>query len=182
MDGLDLLERCYTLLERAVADRRSPFRTFCIATSSPDGPQARFVVLRKASRSSRGVTFWTDIRSPKVDQLRVDDRLQALFWHPNLGVQLRLTGTVGITTTEDEDVSALFASLPDHAVRDYASLDAPGKAHGRSGFERERARENFAVVSLIPTTCDLLVLERERHRRFAFDLTAEEPTAVPLVP
>ena len=70
-DDLDLtLKEILGLMERAVKDRKSGFHNFVVATSSFDNmPDARIVVLRGFDSKKMEISFHSDLRSQKVNQL-----------------------------------------------------------------------------------------------------------------
>ena len=63
------LKFAWASVGRGVQDRRSAFHTPVLATQSPDGPQARVLVLRAADAQARILTFHTDTRSAKLSEL-----------------------------------------------------------------------------------------------------------------
>ena len=179
-DAAQWLAHAFALLERARADRRSPMRTFALATAQDGRPQARYVVLRGVDREAHAIQFWTDRRSSKVTQF---GEAAALFWSPKASLQLRLDGPVEMAGTEDGEVAQLFDGLPDGALRDYATHAAPGTltegdADARGG--RELARENFLSCRLVAREADLVHLGSDRHSRFRYGFRPFE--AVEVVP
>ena len=78
-----IYDEAWGMLERGVADRRSPARHPTIATVSPDGqPQARTVVLRAASRAAQTVEFYSDTRAAKLAALGKTPLAVVHVWHP----------------------------------------------------------------------------------------------------
>lgn len=114
-------------LLRGVADRRSPFRTPALATTSLDGlPEVRTVVLRGADVASRTLTFHSDLRSPKVAALGRRPYAAWMFYDRRGRIQIRASGP---TTIEAGGalVDAAWARTTASARRTYATATGPGR-------------------------------------------------------
>ena len=169
-DGAVWLQRAADLLARGVRDRHSHWRTFALATCGADGPAVRSVALRGFEREGCVIEFWTDRRSAKVEALA--GGAAAMFWDPRSHIQLRLSGRVETADMTDADVARVAKGLPDEALRNYATLAAPGSIAGKGDPDarggRELAYENLMSCRLVPERGDLVHLGRERHRRFGY--------------
>jgi pyridoxamine 5'-phosphate oxidase len=82
---------------------------FVLATAGVDGmPDSRIVLLK--GLDERGFVFFTNYSSRKGEELAANPRAALLFpWHP-LERQVRVEGTVGRLSVEENDV--YFASRP----------------------------------------------------------------------
>lgn len=174
-NGADWLQRAADLMTRGVRDRHSAWRTFSLATVEDGAPAVRSVALRgfereRFARERFAVEFWTDRRSAKVRAL--PDGAAAVFWDPRSHLQLRLRGRVELADMDAEAVAAVARSLPDEALRNYATLGAPGTKAGSGNPDerggRELAYRNLLSCTIVPTAGDLVHLGRERHRRFLY--------------
>ena len=168
-DGADWLRRAADLLARGVRDRHSHWRTFALATVDEGGPAVRSVALRGFERDRTMVEFWTDRRSAKVPAFA--NGAAAMFWDPRSHIQLRLRGRIETADMSDEAVAQVAKGLPDEALRNYATLSAPGTQADHDLDERggrELAYQNLMSCRLIPATADLVHLGRDRHRRFRY--------------
>ena len=189
--GARLLARTFALLHQAAESRGLAFRSFALASTEPTStgearPAVRTVVLRSVDPPSHAVTFWTDRRTAKVAQL--SRPVEALFWDPVSAIQLRLAARAQLAGTGQDEVAALFDGLPDEALHDYASERAPGAERtfdaspfDRDRVDRDRARANFLRVTLVGTSCDLLELRPQGHRRFSIALGSDEPQVRPII-
>jgi pyridoxamine 5'-phosphate oxidase len=123
----DLDSAIWAELSRAVGDKGHPWRVMALATVDADGEaQARHVVLREAQPALRQLMFFTDRRSPKVEQMRRHDRGTLLMWNPQRGCQLRLKVRLEIIDSGLE-VSSRWARLAlSPAAQDYLSPLPPG--------------------------------------------------------
>jgi pyridoxamine 5'-phosphate oxidase len=80
-----------------------------LATATPDGrPSARIVLLKGADQ--RGLTFFTDYRSRKGEELGLNPAVALVFWWGELERQVRVSGNAApISEAESE---AYFRSRP----------------------------------------------------------------------
>ena len=97
-----------------------------LATVGPGGqPSARVVSLMRIG--DEGFTFYTNYRSNKGRELAVNPRAALLFHWPEIGRQVRITGSV--EPTGGDDVKAYFESQPPEArVSAWASWQSSGIA------------------------------------------------------
>lgn len=80
-----------------------------LATATPDGvPSARIVLLRGVD--PRGLTFFTDYRSRKGQDLSANPRAALCFYWGDLERQVRVTGSVEKVSREES--AAYFATRP----------------------------------------------------------------------
>lgn len=80
-----------------------------LATATPDGrPSARVVLLR--GLDTRGITFFTNRKSRKGDELRVNLRAAAVIHWWELGRQVRIEGAV--EETSDQESLAYWETRP----------------------------------------------------------------------
>lgn len=159
-DPRDLLDRVWSHLTRGVADRRHPARHPVLATMGPDGPEARILVLRAASRAERVLELHTDALSPKVAQMAAEPRVALHVWVPKDRLQIRMRARAEVGPGDP----ALFASLPEAARANYGGA-APGSALGDGGAGGDPAR--FALIRCTLLEIDALELS-DPHRRALF--------------
>ena len=80
-----------------------------LATATPDGrPSARMVLLR--GFDERGFCFYTNYESRKGTELAANPRAALVFWWGELERQVRIEGTVSVTSREESE--AYFHSRP----------------------------------------------------------------------
>ena len=173
--GSDELTRVLGLLRRATRDRRSSLRNVSLATvEASGGPRLRTLVLRGVGEGGETFDFWTDTRSSKVSEIAANPRVALLFWDGR-SIQLRAEGRATIAAArDDESVARTLASLQDHALTDYASRSGPGGAPaGEAADLRAEASRFFARIRVETERMDLLLLAREGHRRWLFEVCGE---------
>lgn len=180
-DRLDaVLNQVWGLLIEGAARRHSPFHQGVFASLGEYGPDARYVVLRRAERETSRLAFHTDRRSPKLRQLHDDPRASWCFFGE--GVQLRLAGRA-IARLDGEAVEAAWQRTTDFGRRCYTVEHAPGArlAEAGSGLPDDAlrpglapalvdlGREHFALVEFMLERIDWLHLAHSGHRRAQFE-------------
>lgn len=168
----------WNALGSAAADGSHPFRFAAVATGSPAACALRTVVLREVHAERRQLVFFTDVRSPKISELRAAPRLAWLFYDAAERVQVRATATARIHHN-DEIAARGWEQTPVTGRLNYSTVDAPGTALDgwadslpaelRVAAPDERntmaGRGNFAVVATVVDRLDWLWLNPAGHRR-----------------
>jgi pyridoxamine 5'-phosphate oxidase len=181
----------WTLLSRAVEDRGSGWRLPVVASRSDAGVRQRTMVLRAVDVAQRTMLVHTDVRSPKVTQIRADDRVSMLFYDSVLAVQLSVTATASIHTTDGLADDLWQASHPlslKYCLGPYAPgtpVAAPTVNMPEDWIDRtptheslNDARRNFAVVAFAVRNIDWLSLSRAGNLRAIFEYTIDHPESV----
>jgi len=159
-------------LAACTADPAHAWRTAVLATATPDGADARVVILREADATNRTVTFFTDARSPKVAQIGAQPHGTLVLWSAALQWQLRLRAALAVQAS-GLAVSSRWATLAmTPAALDYLAPRPPGDAVAQPSPERG-SRSHFAVVTAHVASIDWLEVHADGHRRAR--LAAGEP-------
>ena len=159
-----LLETVWSLFEQGQRDRSHPARHPSLATTGPDGPSARTVVLRGVNRIEGALEFHTDALSPKCDHIRKDPRVAIHVWCPDPSLQLRLTAVARLEPGDP----AVFAKLLPQAQINYG-----GAAPGTPLDEADPATPTGDPARFLRVICkietiDVLHLDTPTHRRALF--------------
>lgn len=147
----------------AAETRSGPAHLVQLATTGPNGPEARLIVLRAADRAASEIKFWTHSNTPKVQHLRAAPRAAGLIWDAAAQMQIRLTLHVTIGPGSAE----VWDKLPDAARQNYLSGPAPGAPLGAPDDMLGAASDpaNFAVLTARIERLDVLSLATTPHRR-----------------
>lgn len=157
-------------LGRATVDKRHPFRYPVLGTLGLESAELRTVVLRDLDSVAKKLYFFTDSRSPKVEQLKQQDTASLLFYHPRRKVQLRIKGRC--TRHHQNELSQEYlARLPEEQTKDYRSRRAPGAMPGPGGLIEDPSI-HFMVLEIRVSAIDFLQLNAEGHQRFHLTYTA----------
>lgn len=186
-------DEAWTRLAQACDDPMRPMRNVVLATvDDRNAPDARLMVLRGADRDHGHLWFYTDIRSPKVEQLRARPATSVILWDPAARVQLRITGTAEIKTNGDRaddhwrqatmGQQVLLAS-PDDPGRPLTQPDPRliGMKRALDAGEERTARSRFAVIEITIGSVEWLQISDDGQRR-AILHAANGWAAQPLAP
>ena len=117
----EIQNKYWSMLDDAVTNRSSPFRIPVFMCAHQDEIDGRIVVLRKSDRSNNLLQFHTDLRSPKVDILKANNKASLLFYDKEEKIQLRIKVECEInnqnSTTEEswkktQHISCLLYTSP----------------------------------------------------------------------
>lgn len=155
-----------------------PFRWPVLSTVAADGgPDSRIVVLRRFDPDGRLLVFHTDVRSPKVADLRRDSRCGFLFYDPDDRLQVRVRATAAVHHADDF-ARREFDALPGHNRATYASAglpgadepaDAPFDYPPKPPADEAVAFGHFVAVACVIERADTLELHPSGHRRAVFE-------------
>ncbi len=169
------LRHAWALLVRGAADRRSPLHTVAVATTARDGaPDVRTVVLRAADPDLWQVSFHTDARSRKMEDLARDPRIGIVAYDPGAKVQIRCRGTATCHAGDAEAATA-WARSQTLSRACYAQGPAPGTPLDTPLIEVPDGQaqpglgyENFVKVTVSVEEVEWLYLAHGGHRRARF--------------
>lgn len=184
-----LHEEIWRRLAVAPAASADTFRLPGLATVRSGFPANRVVVLRRVNETLRELDFHTDIRSPKVEDLRACPCVVWLFHDPAARVQIRAAARATIHF-QDEASAAAWPGVPPASALAYASPLAPGDRRERADSPAESSaatepaagRANFAVVRTTVERLDWLWLREGGHFRAVFEWVDERWTGHWLTP
>jgi len=179
-DNLELVEEhIWIMLEKGVSSYRAPFHYVTVASIDHDRPDLRTVILRDVDKGRREISFHTDLRSPKVTQLKKNSAISFLFYDAENRIQLRCSGEAVLHFKDARAELAWRKSrlssqlcytnllpsgsdLPAPELIDLSRTDV-------SDEELEKAFANFLVVTSKINEIDWLFLHHKGHRRVKFD-------------
>lgn len=177
----DLEADCWRQLVSAPKHKQSGFKTLTVATCTPDGADARTVVLRQADAQRKYVWFHSDARAGKIIQLEIFPNATLLFWDDKQQLQLRLTVEPRLHT-DDDMADKHWKNLWLGGRKSYLSEQIPGSELPAPypGFPphlgqelptqevSEAGRPNFAVIECRVLSLDYLHLSRAGQTRARF--------------
>lgn len=179
-----LIVHIWNSLKSAAENQGHPWRIPALATVSPDGrPAVRSVVLRRALVETFTLVAHTDVRSPKVVDLRVSPATEWLFYDHESQVQIRLQGESRIITSGTEYEEA-WVSTPGVLRPNYNSADPPGSPMGgrKRSSDQSDGKGNFALIASEIFRMDWLQLMPPEHERYLFTRTGMSWEGIGIVP
>ena len=91
-NSLEIMKNEWAELLKAVKDAEHNYHLFAISTANGNKPELRTVVLRAVDVDKYRISFHTDTRSPKYQQILNNPAVSALFYDPEKRIQLRIKG------------------------------------------------------------------------------------------
>ena len=184
------LKFAWQMIGRGVQDRRSAFHAPVFANQSPDGPQARVLVLRAFEVTTRTLEFHTDTRSAKLLELGSDSRVALTFYDAARKAQVRINGTCAMHA--DDALShqrwgasrssslRCFAGASPGAISSVPTSGLPAQMDGcePEALELATAEPHFALLTVAVQRLEWLYLHTRGQRRAAFVWASGEPDSV----
>tara|TARA_B100000886_G_scaffold248175_1_gene174744 strand:- start:824 stop:1417 length:594 start_codon:yes stop_codon:yes gene_type:complete len=168
-------------LRSAVKDAAHDYHLFTVATSLHNIPEIRTVVLRDIDLDKYKISFHTDSRSPKYNQLIKNSSVSALFYSVNKKTQIRIKGKAEASKNK-KLLSSLWNKLSKDSKECYQGkispsgiipdakilndiIDDPYADSDNQGFE------NFSRVTIDVSSFEILRLHHLGHKRLLCDLS-----------
>ncbi len=178
MELSDYDKASWEQLEKAVHDPEAPFRYLTVCSVDQNlQPQARTMVLRAASMETRELEFHTDVRSPKWEELRQNQRATVLGYYPGNRLQLRLQGTVTLHAPGTQRAQSAWLKLSHWTKHTYAG-GPPGDelafepaqvtSTNPESADSAKGQTYFGVLIFQATSLDRFQLQRQNNQRMLF--------------
>ena len=92
MNPTKILKTEYQELNYAITDGGHEYHCFCLATVNLKTPRLRTVVLSAFAKNKNFLSFHTDLRSQKINDLRLNNNVSVLFYDEERKIQVRGQG------------------------------------------------------------------------------------------
>jgi len=192
----DIYANILSNLKKGVKDRRHGFHTPVFSNINEKGLlNSRVVVLRQFDSNKMRISFNSDLRSNKINELKLNTKTNFLFYDQKIKIQLRITTDSKIYYNNDIAEQAWSKSSLS-SRKCYLTEDAPGtiKASATDGLpthltgieptrdESEKGYANFSVVSNQIQSIDWLYLSASGHRRLLIKINGNQNNYKWLIP
>lgn len=173
MDLTQFEATAWAALEAAAADPQDAFRYLALCTvDAEQRPQARTLVLRQSRSPRRMLTFHTDVRSPKWQEMAANPAVTVLGYCLQRRLQLRLAGRVSYYAAGSDIARQAWQALPQHTRQTYQGGppgEIPIPANKMPAVHAADSGEpHFGVVILQVTTLEGYQLQRNDNQRALF--------------
>ena len=188
-DFSEISKKIWLMLDDAITNRSSQFRTPTFICGDQLDFDGRIVVLRKSDQKNNLLQFHSDIRSDKIEKLKKNSKAAMLFYDKEEKIQVRLK--VDCTINHENDVTKDSWSKTQHISRKCYLVDnGPGSETEipTSGlkpeldnfdYTKEQSEEgyrNFTVIQCEVKLIEWLYLAAKGHRRARFNLENNKNT------
>ena len=166
------------LLTIGVEDRKHTFHTPIFSNNNNDMTNSRVVVLRNFKHNKMTLIFNTDYRSPKIIELKKNNKTSFVFYDTKIKIQLRIKTLTKIHYNNDVTLEAwektrLFSRkcyLTEKAPSSPTNIPEDGISEHLKGInpeqkESENGYKNFSVIENFIQEIDWLYLAASGHRR-----------------
>mgnify|MGYP001157124248 FL=1 len=182
----EIYEKIEESMIDALKNSAHPFRTFSLASIDDKMPSLRTVVLRDFSIDNRFLDCHSDLRSPKVDELKKNNNFSALFYSTEKKIQLRFKGEVEIfhknsITKQRWDIVTPSSKRcymgpfsPSESLEEYhPNIPDDVKFKNPSEQESSVGYNNFVIIRCHFHEIDFLKLKYSGHQRCKFIFNEE---------
>ncbi len=163
-------------LHKGVNEINHPYRFYYLGTIGLDNtPQIRTMILRGFDEAKRSIWFLTDIRSPKISEIRQNSTVSLLWYDNPSRVQVRATATATIhyqdKIAKDRWILSTATSRSIFAAEVAPSTPIEGipKLTPEINADDDLAYSRFAVVDCVFSTLDVLILSIHGNQRAIID-------------
>ena len=169
-------------LKKGTSQKKHPFRYFTLAALQPNtGIGLRTVVLRKVEENL-DLIFYTDMRSAKIEEIKIHPGVSALFYHPKKLLQLKIIGQAN-TIEDAATLKTYWNGVPIKARKDYTTNLAPGTPiTDEQAVDFSENENHFAMVRIQVNEIELVQLQRPEHMRIRFQKVDGKWNGIRLVP
>ena len=184
---MEVLKSLFEKLCHGVTDGKDDFHTMIFSNIINNEVDSRCVILRQFDGDKRILVFNTDIRSPKVEAIRLNPKTHCLFYHFREKIQLRIStysevhcnGKIHNIGWENTTLSSRKCYLTKYKPSQEIDKMADGISYHLRGKipsdqESQLGKTNFAVVVNKIISIDWLYLSSKGHRRARYDFEGEE--------
>ena len=183
----EIEKKVWALLNNAVKDRSSEFRTPVFICGDDKDLDGRVIVLRKAESEKSFLQFHSDIRSSKIEKIKKNPNCAILFYGKEEKIQLRLK--VNCEINYKNEITKTSWEKTGHVSRKcYLVTSGPGTVSKKptSGLvgkfndfdftkeESEQGYKNFCVIKCKIKSIEWLYLAAKGHRRALINLNGNK--------
>ena len=167
----EIYENIWKCLDKGVNDRFSDYHTFSLATSPKNIAEIRTVVLRGYDRQNQSIIFHTNNLTNKINEIKNNPSVGALFYDRKGKIQIRCNGDAVINNM-DQYCKERWDKMSAQSKECYYQNISPGKNIESPGIVKNKLEnklsENFTVVTININKIDWLYLSSAGHTRVKF--------------
>nr|MBC7614191.1 pyridoxamine 5'-phosphate oxidase family protein [Pseudopedobacter sp.] len=170
----DIIKNCWDELTLAARSSTHPYHFPVLATNHQNEVELRTVVLRAVIQNEESLVFYSDFRSPKINQIQENPQVSWLFYSGESRIQIRIKGLAKIHH-QDEISHQYWKLLKSRNKRDYATILSPSSTinnnkevdYIKDGND-EQLFDHFVGVTTEVTEIDWLRIGSDSNKRARF--------------
>ncbi|MDA0670744.1 MAG: pyridoxamine 5'-phosphate oxidase family protein [Proteobacteria bacterium] len=173
----DFINQALKNIQRATVDRKSKFRFPVLASTNAHSVSQRIVVARKFNEDQKSLIIFTDEKSQKFAELKINANCSLLFWDAGKKMQVSVVGLAQILSRDD--ALQYWQNLSDIQKKDYQINPAPKSTiEAHNLYEFDSSMNRFAVIEILFQNLDILVLSNNGHQRANYNIKSLEQSWV----
>ena len=166
-------------LHSAIDNPDHPYWLLNLATVTQDMvPESRLVVIREVDAEKLTLSFHTDVRSKKWQQLQSNPHSALTGYDPQNRIQIRIQGIAELFDFLSEKNQWVWDTLsPDR--KKLCTGDTPAslvnpKFNPDAEFTENLGVENFGIIQIRVQLLDWLILDPKQHKRAIIDYSSSK--------
>ena len=167
----EIYENIWESLDKGVKDRFSDYHTFSLATSSKNIAEIRTVVLRGYDRQNQSIIFHTNNSTNKINEIKNNPSVGALFYDRKGKIQIRCNGDAVINNM-DQYCKERWNKMSAQSQECYYQNISPGQNIESPEIVKNKLEnklsKNFTVITINISKIDWLYLSSKGHTRVKF--------------
>jgi len=177
----EILNDCWLRLEKGVKSANHPFHSPTLGTIHQGEVEMRTVILRQVIAAEKTLIFHSDVRSPKISQIKNNNHISWLFYDEDARIQIRLKAKatihhlndLALSRWEDSRLESRRCYLSQPAPSSFIDFPSDGLPENLDvkNLTVENVADgfnNFVVVETEVTQIEWLFLNHSGHRRATF--------------
>jgi 3-hydroxyisobutyrate dehydrogenase len=182
----EILNNCWEQLTAGVKSSKHPFHHPVLGTINQNFAETRTIILRKVIPAEQSLIFHSDARSPKINQLKKNNKVSWLFYDEQSRIQIRIKSEAIIHHQNDFALERWNASRlesrrcylvnPSPSTISKIATDGLPKNLSVKDLTEENVAagfENFVAVQTKVLEIDWLFLNHAAHKRAKFSYHPE---------
>ena len=167
----EIYENIWKSLDKGVKDRFSDYHTFSLATSSKNIAEIRTVVLRGYDRQNQSIIFHTNNLTNKINEIKNNPSVGALFYDRKGKIQIRFNGDAVINNM-DQYCKERWNKMSAQSQECYYQNISPGQNIKSPEIVKNKLEnklsKTFTVITINLSKIDWLYLSSKGHTRVKF--------------
>ena len=188
MDSNKILKIEFEELHKALNIAKHDYHCFALATTRLNIPQVRTVVLRSVNKKFNSITFHTDLRSQKINEINLNNEVSALFYDKKRKIQLRIIGKAYVEK-DSTKLKNVWSSMKPESKLCYMGPFNPSKeldsfipnlpnhnAQNISDENNNLGYEHFCRITIKMENLEWLKLHHTGHKRILYSFIPKAKT------
>ena len=166
----------FSELRNGISRKKHPFKNVVLTTVNEKTPMSRWIVFRKLTLENN-LLIYTDSRSEKVKNLRINTNGGLLFYNNKQGLQIHFS-TVTTIHQNNELTKKYWQGIAGTSSENYTTIHPPSlpinNIDDGQKIDKNLNDKYFSILELCPISMSILQLSRYGHIRASFNKTNNE--------